>query len=119
MVRILVAVFVLALLLTPFGNSSPLTGSFVEKPTVGPEPWSITKTFKGGERAGVLAVGGRAKDSIQIQLAVYDAKGALVVEDKGSGGTASVIWYPPRTGEYKVELTSPSKAAVKCYVAFK
>ena len=121
--RRVIPLVVLALFaLVPFGNSSPSSGSFsTDKAETGQQPWTATRTFRGGERACVLAFSRKHEPVINLHLIVYDAKGNVVTEDKAKnnlvGDYVGVVWYPPRTGEYKIELRSPQ--ATQCYVAVK
>jgi hypothetical protein len=111
------------LTLVPFGVSSPTDGTYGKKSEVGSQPWRMTRTFQGGERAAVVALGDRAEDEIigAIQIKVFDAKGTLVVEDTGASKTAGdfagVAWYPPRTAEYRIEVHSARPNEV--YIAIK
>lgn len=109
--------------LVPFGQSSPIDGSYSNsKIKVGSEPWKMTKTFRGGERASVLAYGGN-QPMVNLHLAVYDAKDNLIAEDKGNnelvGNYVGVVFVPPRTAEYRIELKSATGQPTGCYVAIK
>ena len=122
--RHVVPLVLLSLLaLVPVGVSSPVDGSSTSKHDVGPSPWTTTRSFRGGERATVLAFSLKHEPVVNLHLLIYDAKGNLVAEDKASnnlvGDYVGATWYPPRTGEYKIELRNPSGASVPCYIAIK
>jgi hypothetical protein len=63
----------------------------------------FTHTFKGGGRACVVAVGDHRPPS-PAEIRVFDAKNVLVAEAHADTDTAAVIWYPPVTAEYRVEI---------------
>ena len=89
--------------------SAPINGSWSAGVEVGSRTWSQTNTFRGGERAAVMAVGDRRIAGAKLRLAVYDAKGMLIAEDNGerelAGDFVGLVWYPPRDGEYKIEVS--------------
>jgi len=109
--------------LVPFGVSSPIDGTYGEKNDIGSQPWRTTRTFRGGERASVLALGARPDEEFvgKLHIKVFDAKGNLVAEDSGNSNLAGdfvgVVWYPPRTGEYRIEVHSAK--ANEVYIAVK
>ncbi len=114
--------FVLLLAAAPSGIGGPTTGAWAKYIEVGSEGWTDSKRFHAGERATVLVVGDH-KGTNPLHLVVYDAKGTVVAEDKGSehpvGDMVAVIWYPPREGEYRIELRNSSSALNRCYIAIK
>ena len=122
--RTIIGLVVLGLFaIVPFGQSSPIDGSYSNsKIKVGSEAYKITKTFRGGERASVLAYGGN-QPMVNLHLTVYDAKDNLIAEDKGTselvGNYVGVVFVPPRTGEYRIELKSATGQPTGCYVAIK
>ena len=121
--RVIPLVVLSLLALVPFGNSSPSDGSSATRPEVGSAPWTTTRNFRGGERACVFAFGDH-KPVVNLHLLVYEVKsGSLVAEDKANnslvGDYVGVVWYPPRTGDYKIELRNPGAEVNKCYVAIK
>lgn len=75
--------------------------------------------FRGNERAAVLAVGDRHDPAAKLHIAVYDAKGTLVAEDKSDTDFAGVVWYPPRDEEYRIEISQSGAGASQVYVAIK
>jgi hypothetical protein len=120
--RVLPLVFLSLFALVPVGDSSPLGGtSSTDKAEVGAAPWTATRTFRGGERACVLAFSRKHDPVVNLHLIVSDAKGNVVAEDQAHnnlvGDYVGVVWYPARTGEYKIELRSPQPT--QCYVAIK
>jgi len=108
------------MLLTPLSAGSPIDGSFSKPLDLTDEVFSLTKTFRGGERAAALAFAIRDAPG-NMQLNVFNAANELVAEDKADGSLAGnivgVVWYPPDDGEYRVEVRHP--AARKIYVAIK
>ena len=72
--------------------------------------------FQGGERACVIALslGDMAPN---ITLTIHDSLDRLVAEDQGR--RTAVIWYPPRTGEYKIGIRSASSQESSIYLAVK
>ncbi len=120
--RVIPLVFLSLLALVPFSNSSPTDGSSSTRPKVDTAPWKATRTFRGGERACVMVFGDH-DPVVNLHLLVYDANGILVAEDKANnnlvGDYVGVVWYPPRTGEYKIELRNPGPKTNECYIAIK
>lgn len=120
--RILGLALLLLLAAVPLGLASPLTGAWAKYIEVGPDGWTDAKQFRGGERATVLVVGDHL-GTTSLHLIVKDAKGTVIAEDKGkdqpAGDMVAIIWYPPRDGEYRIELRNPGGAVNKCYIAIK
>ena len=108
------------LILTPFGVGSPIGGAFSDNVELVDETWTMTKTFRAGERACVLAVGSR-EAAANMTITVKDTKGTVIAEDKAAGNLTgnivAVTWYPPRDGEYRIEVRHPGSR--DCYVAIK
>ena len=106
----------------PIGVSAPTIGSWSDSVDVTAQAFTTTKTFRGGERACVLVIGDH-KEAAPLEVTVFDAQGATVASDKTAnklvGDFVGVIWYPPRDGDYRIEVRSPSGALNKCYVAIK
>lgn len=124
--RILALAFFCSLTLTPIGIGvgAPITGSFSdEKSLNSAQVWQKTKTFRAGERACVLVIGDYKTAAANIEIYVFDRNNVLVASDKGSdalvGDFVCVIWYPPRDGEYRIEVRNPSAFAKTCYIAVK
>jgi hypothetical protein len=65
--------------------------------------YEVTHRFRGGERACVIMVGDHKPPS-PMEVRVFDAKNKLVAVAKASIDTAAVIWYPPVTASYRVEV---------------
>lgn len=93
--------------LTPFGVAGPVEGVTAGFFDIPAEGLTVTKRFRGGERASVQVKGDHKSPTI-VHITVHDAKNNLVAEDKGRelpvGDMASVIWYPPREAEYRVTV---------------
>src|SRR2546423_441406 len=82
----------------PTSLAGPLDSVFAENVKVADSGWTVTKRFRGGERACVQAIGDH-KEPTTLHITVVDANGTLVAEDKGRSPApdmAAVIWYPPR-----------------------
>ncbi len=103
--------------------SSPTSGSWQNYEKIGSKAWSQTRTFRGGERAAVLAIGDHEDSEVRVQIAVYDANGTLIAEDKGeselAGDYVGLVWYPPRDGDYRIEVRHSSAAVNTIYIAIK
>ena len=127
MVRLIILVGVSLLSFVPFGVSSPVDGGLASRPEIGGgQTYSVKKSFRAGERAAVLALIQAARvdaSMVNLSIAVYDKKGTLVVEDKAVGSAqfdfATVFWYPPRDGDYTVEVSNTSSLPVPIWVAVK
>ena len=119
--RILALVVLSALISASLGVGSPIGGAWAKYVDV-PDVWTDTKTFRGGERATVMAVGENSPGA-SLTLAVYDPKGKLVAEDKGkeqpAGDVVAVIWYPPRNGDYRIEIRNSQGRVNRCYITIK
>jgi hypothetical protein len=104
-------------------RSAPINGSWSDRVEIESKVWSQTRTFRGGERAAVLAIGDHEEHGAKLQVAVFDAKGALIAADKGEGELASdyvgLVWYPPRDGDYRIEVSHSGAAANRIYIAIK
>jgi hypothetical protein len=103
--------------------SSPTSGSWQSREEIGGKIWSTTRTFRGGERAAVLAIGDHEEPDVRVQIAVFDAKGVLIAEDKGdselAGDYVGLVWYPPRDGDYRIEVRHSGADVNKIYIAIK
>jgi hypothetical protein len=113
--RILALGLFAVMILTPLSVGSPIDGSFSKRIELREEVFSITKTFRAGERASALAFATR-EASGNMQISVFNAANELVTEDK-SDGVGGVVWYPAEDGEYRVVVRHP--AAREVYVAVK
>jgi hypothetical protein len=98
------ALLVGAVLAGPVQRRDPLIGK--ARPTL--EAYSgatVTDEFRGGERAGVVVSG---NGSTQMGLYVYDEHGNCVgSDDQGGQGVyddLAVVWFPPRTARYTIEV---------------
>ena len=122
--RILALAFFCSMALVPIGVGAPIDGSFSDGEALGPgKVYQRTKTFRAGERACVLAIGDTKSAVVNLEVSVFDQKDKLVASDKGTdtlvGDFICVIWYPPRDGEYRIEVRNPSAFVKSCYIAVK
>jgi hypothetical protein len=108
------------------GTGAPVDGAWADKISVGAEPWKQLKRYRAGERASVQIV--NIKDTPistlkDLIVTVFDPKGTMVAQDKGNrqegGNFLAVLWYPPREGEYRVEVRNDGGTPVDCYVTVK
>jgi hypothetical protein len=103
--------------------SSPTSGSWQKYEKIDSKAWSQKRTFRGGERAAVLAIGDHEDADLRVQIAVYDANGVLIAEDKGDGELAGdyvgLIWYPPRDGDYRIDVRHSGAGVSTIYIAIK
>jgi hypothetical protein len=130
--RILVAIGLTVLLLTPFSSGAPIEGTawmMVKVPEgrssdgVVSEPGHLqyNRTFVAGQRACVVAIGDH-KPPVDVEIKVFDAKNQVVAQDKGQGPAqdfAAVMWYPPRQEQYRIEVYNYGKEYNECSIAFK
>ena len=100
---------------------SPVTGAWAQYENL-LDAWTETKRFRGGERAVVSAVGDKTPGA-GLRLRVFDAKGTLVAEDKGkeqpAGDMVAAQWYPPRDGDYRIEIRNLQARPNRCYITIK
>lgn len=103
--------------------SAPIGGSWQAHKKIEPkEVWSQSRTFRGGERAAVLAIGDHDEPGVHLHVAVFDAKGGLIAEDKGTelaSDYVGLVWYPPRDGDYRIVVRHSGADTNKIYVAIK
>src|SRR6516165_3711991 len=132
MSRVLMWVGVFLLALVPSGTGAPIDGSLwirtivpagtVSGETVtAPGTWSITRTFKAGERACVIVIGDH-RPIVDVEVKVYDSKERLVAKRRGTEPApdfVGVAWYPPREEKYRIEVSSYGKEYNECSVAIK
>ena len=115
----------------PAGHAGPVDGprGFYEQVPAGsilggersPGVYSVVKTFRGGERAAVHAIGDH-QPVVDLTVNVYDKDNRLVATDTGRGAVGdlvAVVWYPPRTAPYRIEVLSPGPIANKCFIVIK
>jgi hypothetical protein len=119
--RILFLTLFALLAAVPFGVGSPTTGTVSDYFDVGATAWTTTKTFAAGERACVMAIGDH-KETVNLEVNIYQ-KDTLIASDKTGntlvGDFVGVIWYPPRDGEYRIEVRTSGTRTNKCYIAIK
>ncbi len=117
---VLVPVFLLAA--ASIGAGGPVAGVWFQRKEIASEPWTLTKRFKGSERAVVL-VRGSNHAGAGLHLTVHDADGKLVTEEKGKDppvpDMVAVFWYPPRDGDYRIEIRNLDARANECYITIK
>jgi hypothetical protein len=114
--------------LTDFGSAAPVKGpiSGYQKIEAGSK-LRFALTYKGGERACVIVKGDR-DPPVNLTISVFELKEdpatkrtaeTLVAKDDLGTDLCSVIWYPPRTGPYAVEISSDSPVWNKIWLAVK
>jgi len=107
-------------------QGGPFRGPYVMEPRVkvpaavgaNPGVHVLKEKFRGGQRACVIALGSH-EPVVALELVVYDAKDRIVDQDKGEGDSITAIWYPPRDGEYKIEIRNPGNNENTVYVVVK
>lgn len=108
-------------LAAPLG-AGPIGGGFAREEKIGGTPWKDSRKFRAGERASVL-VANKGEGSSNFHIAVFDAKGTLVVEDKNRQAAredlVGVVWFPPRDGEYRIEIKNLEGQVSGCFVTVK
>jgi len=72
------------------------------------QTYTIRETFKANERACVI-IEGDHNPVANITLKVHDANGKLVAADTAGGDIVATTWYPPRTQQYTISITSDGK----------
>ena len=120
--RLIALVGVVILLASaPVIDGGPVGGGMLEK--VEKSPWKVTMKFRGGEKATVLARAGSPDSKAKLHLTISDANGKTIVEAAGknppSAGMVAVFWYPPRDGDYHIELKTADNEPTTCYVTIK
>ena len=100
------------------GFSAPVNGprSLGSKNSLSNGVLEFKETFRGGERACVIARGHR-EDDLGIQ--VFDPAGNTVAKVDNSGDLVAAIWYPPRDANYRVKIFSPEGKSKSCYISLK
>ena len=105
---------ILALSVTDTGRGGPISPFKQETPHVAQlSSQTYMRTFRGGERANVMAIGTGAT---YMGLYVYDRHGNCVAwDDWGmpiSRDDLSVDWYPRQTAPYMIEVRNSGVRAV-------
>jgi hypothetical protein len=120
------AVALVAILLTAGdGAGRPLDGLYAKKTEVLSEGWTVTKRFRGGERASVqvIRLGGDSYVETTVSVKIYDEKNNLVAEDRGRQVPAkdmvAVFWYPPRDAAYRIEVRNAESIPTRYFVAIR
>ena len=77
----------------------------------------FVERFEGGVPARILVVGDH-KPVADLEIFVYEVsdkgtEGKLVAHDGGpeQGDRVGVVWYPPRTGSYRIVVRNPAPAS--------
>ncbi|MBM4071555.1 MAG: hypothetical protein FJ271_21865 [Planctomycetes bacterium] len=101
------------------GVGAPVSGprSLGSKNSLADGAFEIKESFRGGERACVIARGGSREDDLAIE--VFDDRGRLVARVENSGDLVAAIWYPPRDAVYRIKIFSPENKSKSCYVSMK
>jgi hypothetical protein len=68
------------------------------------ETYEFRDVFRANQRACVI-VEGDHNPTMNLQIKVFDTAGSLVAADTGGGDFIAVMWYPPRTQEYRIAIT--------------
>jgi len=109
---VILAILGLALLAIGPVQSSPLRGHYRE-PQLRNEKrgrlqvgatYEFRDTFRANQRACVI-VEGDHKPPMNLTIKVHDLAGNLVAGDNAGGDFVAVMWYPPRTQEYRIAIT--------------
>jgi hypothetical protein len=111
------------LALAPIGWSGPVReGSLERLPDLGDHPWRTTKRFLAGERAVVLARG-REKSTAILHVTITDSTGKVVTQANGksppNSAMVAVFWYPPREGDYTIEVRNTDSEPAGVFVTIK
>ena len=122
--RIFLLVALSLLAVVPIGTSAPIGGTWSDRVPVESKVWTAVRKFQAGERAAVLAIGDHDERGVKVHIAVYDvATKELIAEDRGDSETAGdfvgLTWYPPRDGDYRVEVRHSGSGTNKVYIAIK
>ncbi|MBI3406877.1 MAG: hypothetical protein HY040_00790 [Planctomycetes bacterium] len=108
---------------TELSYGGPEMGARAGTYDVGADPWEATIRFKASERASVFAKGKLTKDGNDatgsLLIEVHDADGKLVASSHDTLGYAVVFWYPPRSGEYKIQVHNNSGQTKRIYLCIK
>jgi hypothetical protein len=108
------------LALAPIGLSGPMPYGALERAKVG--DWKKTMRFRGGERATVLARG-NDNSPANLQLTITDAAGNVVTQTQGknppNAAMVAAFWYPPRDGEYTIEVRNSGSEVSPIFVTIK
>lgn len=107
---------VAAYLLSP-SMAGPVGGgsSAFQRIEVG-EEFRAKVMFEGGKRSCIV-VEGDHNPITNITIQIEDSLGNLVTTDDFGGDFVAVVWYPPKTAEYLIRVTSDGRQWNKCYIA--
>src|SRR5262249_22320066 len=112
-----------ALVLTSLSRGGPENGAQAAFVKIASDPWAQTMRFKAGERASVFAKGdlSRAGNDATgcLLIEIYDGVGPLVASNHDRLGHAVAFWYPPRAGDYKIQIHNSSGQEKRIYICIK
>ncbi len=111
------------------GRAGPVEGSLGASVEVGHgQPWKATLKFRGGVRACAIAWA-RQPRGAPVSVEVRDAKDKVIgrdnpreaagKDDAPGSDIATVIWYPPRDGEYTILVRTYGDKAAETWIAIK
>ena len=87
------------------------------------DPFQATLAFKAGARASVFAKGDLIKGSNEatgsLLIEVRDGAGKLVATTHDTEGYAVAFWYPPRSGDYTIQVHNNSGQSKRLYICIK
>lgn len=118
------------LALVPFGVAGPVSGpEHLSQKRVGANGnLEIVKEFVAGERACVIAIGDH-KPVVPLKITIYDRDNKVVATDEGKetavedqpgpADYVAAIWYPPRTGPYRIVIHNSGVEYNDLYIAIK
>lgn len=111
------------LIVAQLSFAGPEAGAQARFHEVATDPWEATIRFKAGERASVFAKGNLRKDGNDatgsLLIEVRDTAGKLVASSHDTLGYAVVFWYPPRAGDYKIQIHNNSGQTKRIYICIK
>lgn len=113
----------LATVAASWGHCGPVDGQSAGDHRIGkagsePAAKEFVLTFRGGERACVIARGDH-KPVVPLDVTVYDKDGVEVAKDASSKDFVAAFWTPPRTAEYRIVVRNHGLEYNDVYVVFK
>ena len=114
---------IIAILTAAPGHCGPVDGQSAGDHRIGaagsePAAKEFVLTFRGGERACVIARGDH-KPVVPLDVTVYDKDGVEVAKDASPKDFVVVFWTPPRTAEYRIVVRNHGVEYNDVYVVFK
>jgi len=67
--------------------------------------YEIVDVFRGNQRACVI-IEGDHNPVMNLTVKVFDSAGNQVALDNAGGDFIAAMWYPPRTQEYRISISS-------------